>query len=966
MNTNHVAWRKGTTAGALLVLFASFAPAATNYVWQDSPNPTPPYISWETAAHVIQDAVDEANDGDTVLVTNGVYATDGRTASGSTTNRVAVDKPLELISVNGAEHTIIDGLGSVRCVYLTRGASLSGFTLRNGHSPNVGGGLWCDTPSAVVTSCRLIANSAVHGGGVVGGTLNNCVLSANSAVLLGGGGVGSMMNNCALSGNSASRGGGALAGAFNNCTITGNSALDSGGGVSLGTLNNCIVYFNSAPMDENYALATLNHCCTTPLPTNGIGNISTDPQMVDVTHIGSGSPCINAGSADYTTATDIDGEVWSDPPSIGCDDFVPGSVTGPMDVQILANYTNVVSGFPVQFTALITGRTMGSEWVLGDGLTETNRPYITRAWTAVGSQDVVLRAFNETYPSGICATVTVHIVEQSVHYVDAMNTNPVAPYTSWATATTNIQEAVDATTVPGSLVLVTNGTYASGGRAVLETLMSRVVVDKPVALQSVNGPETTEIVGDGYPRTRCVYLARSASLSGFTLRGGLTRSHGDATYEQSGGGVWCETTDAKISNCVIHGNFAARYGGGAFRGTLNDCVLSGNHSGNYGVGAGAAESVLNGCTLTGNTSNQGAGVHKCKLNNCSLTGNFASTGGGASLSTLNNCVLVGNIAGGGGGAYLSTLNNCVLSSNLAYTDGGAIYRGTINNSTLVGNSAWRKGGGAAWAILNNCIAYHNTAETGPNYWEDRYEPFPGAEVLVGELNHTCTYPLPTNGVGNITIAPLFVDTNNWADLRLSPDSPCTDSGNNDFVTTLTDLDGNPRIINGIVDMGAYEFVPPTPAELVQQLIDLVNESDLQQKQPLLETLNAALASIQRGNCHSAVGQLHAFQNKVAAQVSDANLALVLVKSAGQVVETSGCEDGSQVAARIYSFKRHPNGRMQMTVKGETGIAYILEASTNLVDWKAISVLDPNAVGECEFEDCDATDLPCRFYRVRTP
>jgi len=61
-----------------------------------------------------------------------------------------------------------------------------------------------------------------------------------------------------------------------------------------------------------------------------------------------------------------------------------------------------------------------------------------------------------------------------------------------------------------------------------------------------------------------------------------------------------------------------------------------------------------------------------------------------------------------------------------------------------------------------------------------------------------------------------------------------------------------------VDVGAYEFVPlppPTPAELIHQLIDLVNASDLQHKQPLPATLNAALASIQRGNCHSAVGQL---------------------------------------------------------------------------------------------------------------
>ena len=52
--------------------------AATRYVWQGSPSPAPPYTNWATAAHVIQDAVDAAQTGDKIVVTNGVYATGGR------------------------------------------------------------------------------------------------------------------------------------------------------------------------------------------------------------------------------------------------------------------------------------------------------------------------------------------------------------------------------------------------------------------------------------------------------------------------------------------------------------------------------------------------------------------------------------------------------------------------------------------------------------------------------------------------------------------------------------------------------------------------------------------------------------------------------------------------------------------------------------------------------------------------
>jgi len=169
--------------------------AATLYVNQSNSNPAAPYVTWATASQTIQDAVDSAQPGDEILVTNGIYATGGRVFHGALTNRVVIDKTITVRSFQGPQSTIIrgglasgttNGNDAIRCVYL-RGATLSGFMITGGATlawstdddDRSGGGVF---GSGVVSNCVITGNSASHrGGGVFGCFVDNSEVIENTA-----------------------------------------------------------------------------------------------------------------------------------------------------------------------------------------------------------------------------------------------------------------------------------------------------------------------------------------------------------------------------------------------------------------------------------------------------------------------------------------------------------------------------------------------------------------------------------------------------------------------------------------------------------------------------------------------------------------------------------------------------------------------------------------------------------------
>lgn len=254
--------------GLCALLIVGEALATVLYVDPNNSTPASPYAQWSTAANNIQDAIDAAVAGDTILVTNGVYQTGNRVSPDGTASRVVITNSVVLQSVNGALATTIDGGKAVRCVYLANGAALDGFTVTNGKGGS-GGGVNCASQSERISNCRIVGNTGSSGGGVLSGTLTNCTVSGNVSGNginnRGGGAYGSVLSDCILTGNRCGNnvgndGGGAFGCELYSCAVSNNSVnstYGSGGGICNCVASNCTITGNSASTGGGAAYSTV-------------------------------------------------------------------------------------------------------------------------------------------------------------------------------------------------------------------------------------------------------------------------------------------------------------------------------------------------------------------------------------------------------------------------------------------------------------------------------------------------------------------------------------------------------------------------------------------------------------------------------------------------------------------------------------------------------------------------------------
>jgi hypothetical protein len=256
--------------------------------------------------------------------------------------------------------------------------------------------------------------------------------------------------------------------------------------------------------------------------------------------------------------------------------------------------------------------------------------------------------------------------------------------------------------------------------------------------------------------------------------------------------------------------------------TINSQSIDGINGG--GIITFGGTNMLSNNTIFGNMAINGSGIFTSNgtttLTNNTISENKASSRGGGiytdgGTNTLNNNSIFENMASVGGGIYttgINTLSNNTISGNMAINGGGILASfgtNTLTNNTISGNMASNNGGGIFTSFSTNILT--NTIIWGNNTGLFNSESTITISYSIVQEGFTpCTNCPNTNGnIDPLFIAPLAPGLNTGGNYRLQPTSPAINLGNNTapgLTGITTDITGEPRIQQGVVDMGAYEQI----------------------------------------------------------------------------------------------------------------------------------------------------------------
>ncbi|PDW01675.1 hypothetical protein CJ255_17995, partial [Candidatus Viridilinea mediisalina] len=270
--------------------------------------------------------------------------------------------------------------------------------------------------------------------------------------------------------------------------------------------------------------------------------------------------------------------------------------------------------------------------------------------------------------------------------------------------------------------------------------------------------------------------ANNATLDGFTITAGNANG---AWPNNIGGGIYNNNASPTLRNLTISGNQAGVSGGGIYNNnaspTLRNLTISGNR----------ATSVGGGVYNNGGTPS---------FSNVTISDNQANWNGGGVFNSSSN----------------ASFANITISGNRATNDGGGVFNNggtpSFSNVTISGNQAGVNGGGvynsASTPSFANSIIWGNNSQVSGSatYSYSLVQSLnPGGTNLDG--TDAANDPRFVNPI-LATAAP--TTTGNY---RLQLTSLLINAGDNGANSSTTDLDGNPRIIDGTIDLGPYEAMP---------------------------------------------------------------------------------------------------------------------------------------------------------------